>query len=204
MAKKKKILYPVVFMVIVTAIYTLALALINEASIDRIKALEKANTEKAILYAFNLPVEGTPEVISEQFKTAIHYVPKSDTATDYYVYKANGDVKGYAFKYSGRGLWGSITGYIALNNDFTEIMGVEFISHSETPGLGGRIDELWFKEQFRNLSIESDDAIQFKPTMDATLDGITGATLTTTSVRDILNAFVKDIKLEAKEGNIHE
>lgn len=204
MAKKKKIVYPVLFMVVLTAIYTLALAFINEASIGRIEALEKANTEKAILYAFNLSTEGSPEIISNQFNSVISYVPKSNASTDYYVYKANDQIVGYAFKYSGKGLWGSITGYIALNSDFTEILGVEFISHSETPGLGGRIDELWFKEQFRNLSIASDDAIQFKPTMDATLDGITGATLTTTSVRDILNAFVKDVKLEAKEGNIHE
>ncbi len=35
----------------------------------------------------------------------------------------------------------------------TRILGLAFLRHSETPGLGGRITEDWFLEQFRGLPL---------------------------------------------------
>ena len=36
----------------------------------------------------------------------------------------------------GFGLWGTMYGYISLENDFNTVAGIEFYQHKETPGLG--------------------------------------------------------------------
>ncbi len=54
MAKKKQVLYPVVFMIVITAIFTTALALINELTIDRIKALEDTKQNKQFFMSLAL------------------------------------------------------------------------------------------------------------------------------------------------------
>ncbi len=75
-----------------------------------------------------------------------------------------------------------------MNQDFTQVLGIDFVTHSETPGLGGRISELWFKEQFRAVSINSDDSdiVTYRPAPDGNVDAITGATLTSDAVRNII------------------
>ncbi len=108
--------------------------------------------------------------------------------------------------FSGSGLWGTITGVIAVTPDFKTIKGLEIISHNETPGLGGRIDEKWFKDQFRNEAIASDDAAikvrkgsggsDSDPT-NSEVEGITGASLTSASIQTIVNNVIAGL---AKEG----
>ncbi len=58
-------------------------------------------------------------------------------------------VLGYAFPIRGQGFWAPITGLLALSPDLSETRGIVFLEHSETPGLGGRITEGEFRDQFR-------------------------------------------------------
>jgi Na+-transporting NADH:ubiquinone oxidoreductase subunit C len=58
-------------------------------------------------------------------------------------------VLSYAFPIRGQGFWAPIEGWLAVTPDLTETVGVVFTRHSETPGLGGRITEPGFREQFR-------------------------------------------------------
>lgn len=48
----------------------------------------------------------------------------------------------------GIGLWDSIWGYIALDDDKNTILGAVFDHAGETPGLGAEIRESWFQKQF--------------------------------------------------------
>lgn len=204
MAKKKKILFPVLFMIGITVVYTLSLALVNEASLSRIQEQNELVTQKAILYVLNLENDGTPASVQKIFKDNIKEINESKESEPYYVYRSMGEVKGYVFNYTGKGLWGSISGYLAFNQDFTSLLGVEFTSHSETPGLGGRIDEAWFKEQFRGLKLSESTPIIMNPTPGGNVDGITGATLTGTAVKNILNDVILDVLKNAEEGKFYE
>ncbi len=163
MAKKKQVLYPVVFMIVITAIFTTALALINELTIDRIKALEDTKQKQTILYVFGIEAPDNQADVNKAFNQYIETEVKDNET----IYKAtqDGTELGYAFEITGSGLWGSILGYAAVNQDFTQVLGIDFVTHSETPGLGGRISELWFKEQFRAVSINSDDSdiVTYRP-----------------------------------------
>lgn len=66
--------------------------------------------------------------------------------------KAEGDVK-YIIPLLGRGLWGQIWGYIALDNDFSSVYGAVFDHAKETPGLGAEINTRWFQEKFNGKQI---------------------------------------------------
>lgn len=201
MPKKKTLLYPVVFMIAVTAVFTFLLAFINASTIDEIKRQEDLTLQRSILYVFNITFDETnDDEVTALYEAAITTETINDRAV--YIYKENNLIKGYAFQFSGSGLWGTITGHIAFTTSFDKIMGVNFISHSETPGLGGRIDELWYKDQFRDITPNlSGEAIIYRPADGGNVDAITGATLTSKSVRKMINAFIPEIRTFAeKEG----
>ena len=120
--------------------------------------------------------------------------------------KKDGEVLGYAFEVRGNGLWGQIRSYVAFDKSFEELKGVDFISHSETPGLGGRIDERWFVDQFQGIEVsESEDGeyLVFKPAVGGNIDSITGATQTSKSVRTMFNENIEEI-LQVKEEVTNE
>ncbi|PIE04937.1 MAG: hypothetical protein CSA76_01630 [Spirochaetales bacterium] len=72
--------------------------------------------------------------------------------------------------------------------------GLDIISHSETPGLGGRIEEDWFKQQFRNekigtngITVRKGEGGSDKDPDNSRVDGVTGASLTSASMEKIIN-----------------
>jgi Na+-transporting NADH:ubiquinone oxidoreductase subunit C len=205
MAKhKKKIVYPIVFMIIVTSVFTLVLAVINELTYDIIQEQSRIKTQSKLLYALDIEYENTDESIVSTYNEYI--TEKSTENYTYYIAEDNGEILGYAFEVVGNGLWGQIRSYLAFNDSFSELKGVDFISHSETPGLGGRIDERWFVDQFQGIDVsQSQDGeyLVFKPAIGGNIDSITGATSTSKAVRSIFNDNINEI-LQAKEEIIDE
>ncbi len=193
--KKKPLVYPVVFMVVLTMIFTGGLASLNAFTIDRIHAQESVKNQASLLYAFGLDVPEDMANIQALYETTIS--EKTLNGTSYYVAARGQDVLGYAFPFSGSGLWGTIWGYVAVTPDFNEVLGIDFIKHAETPGLGGRISELWFREQFRGIVI-SDQSIVYRPSDGGNADAITGATLTSQAVRNMLNDALNHIENNIK------
>ena len=200
MASKKKILYPVLFMVGLTVLYTFVLAFINESSAQRVAEQEALRVKRSVLYVFDIEHDGSAENINQLYEEKVEQAPFGDDA--YYVFEENGAVTGYAFPFVGKGLWGSISGYLALSPDFGTVIGIDFVAHSETPGLGGRIDEDWFKEQFRNVPAGVSSPLVFRPSEGGSLDAITGATLTSKAVINIVNDFISEVLTFAKEANL--
>ena len=105
--------------------------------------------------------------------------------------RADGDSVGaYAIPVYGKGLWGPISGYIALNPDAETVLGATFFAPKETPGLGAEIVEPPFEDQWAGKKIV-DSSGTIKPirvlkagatcTVDPSMcvDGVSGATITT-------------------------
>jgi NADH:ubiquinone oxidoreductase, Na(+)-translocating, C subunit len=112
-----------------------------------------------------------------------------------YVCKVNGQRK-YVIPVYGMGLWGPISGYIALNEDKATVYGVYFNHESETAGLGAEIKDnaVWqAKFQGKKLFAGGNDkaialGVEKKVDDPATqVDAVTGATLTSNGVRDMLH-----------------
>lgn len=200
MAKgKKSIVYPVTFMLIITVVFTLSLSLLNEFTIDRINYNRDLKIRRTLLYVFDVEVEA----YSGESTDAIYKRYIEERIVDgkkLYVAKDGDEAYGYAFPIEGNGLWGSIHGFAAVSTDYSTLLGIDFISHNETPGLGGRISEPIFKDQFKQLSLSGSegDYIIFRPAIGGNVDTITGATGTAKAVREILNedihAFISHMK----------
>lgn len=112
--------------------------------------------------------------------------------------------EGYVVPLHGAGLWGAIWGYVALDEDFTTVLGVAFDHKSETPGLGAKITTPEFQRQFVGKKIKNSEgefvSVQVLKNADKSsdneVDAISGATITSSGV----SAMLKDC-LEPYRGN---
>jgi Na+-transporting NADH:ubiquinone oxidoreductase subunit C len=103
----------------------------------------------------------------------------------------------------GKGLWGPVWGYIALESDMNTIFGATFDHKSETPGLGAEINQPFFQNQFAGKKL-FDEAMQFSSVKVIKggagadnphgVDAISGGTITSDGVsamlRDCLSNYV--------------
>jgi len=120
----------------------------------------------------------------------------------YPIYEAQKDgQKIYIFPVRGKGLWGPIWGFVALKNDFNTVYGVTFNHKSETPGLGAEITTKKFQSEFLGKQIfdknhEFISVIVKKfgkadPNSSNQVDGLSGATLTSNGVSNMLYNSLK-------------
>ncbi|MDF2547189.1 MAG: hypothetical protein K0R93_2087 [Anaerosolibacter sp.] len=197
---KKGSLYSVFFMMIVTAIFTLALSALNQSTIAAVQGNQIIKHQKKLLYAFNIPFDDTMKTDEINALYDTHIKESKQGSMLIYEGHINNQLIGYATEMEGPGLWGNIQGIVAVNKDLNNILGIDFLAHSETPGLGGRIDENWFKEQFRNIELNnSSPYVLYRPSPNGTVDAIAGATLTSKAVLNIVNDSLIEF-LELKKG----
>ncbi len=112
------------------------------------------------------------------------------------VYVAQKDGKTYyIFPVRGKGLWGPIWGYVALEDDLNTIYGVTFDHKGETPGLGAQITKEWFQKQFVGKKIfdENGNFVSIAVVKGGApdnaphaVDAISGATITSRGVQNML------------------
>lgn len=185
---KKGHLYTLAFMVILTVVFILALALAYEGFKPSIQKHARLREERALLYAFGLDQGLSDAQIHDKFTQSIKESQLNGKPA--YAWEENGQVKGYAVPFEGPGLWGSISGYLGVNAQLNQATGLVFTKQSETPGLGGRIDEDWYKEQFRSVPLAKDSALAYGQHDGYKIDAITGATQTSSAVLRILNQLL--------------
>ena len=110
-----------------------------------------------------------------------------------YIANVDGATK-YVIPVTGRGLWGGLWGYIALNEDCQTVFGAYMSHASETAGLGALLVEPWFHARFVGKKLfKGDDQVALTVVKagavkeaDYEVDGITGATLTTNGVANMV------------------
>jgi Na+-transporting NADH:ubiquinone oxidoreductase subunit C len=196
-------------MFIITLIFTTLVAAVKMVNEDRININREIKLQRTILKVLGI-VEGNPytpsEKVSQVFNNRIEEV-KSKNKTLYICLDEGGKgITGYAFPIEGPGFWGPVYAMAAVNQEATRLLGVAFYRHSETPGLGGRISEDWFSDQFKNLSLEVSerDKKYFYLTPEGDdkaendLDAITGASGTSDAVELFLNKELKIVLDEIK------
>lgn len=146
--------FTLVFMLIITAVFTGILSGIYEYTKPVIEMNAELNIKKAHLYAFDIdyPAEGTAEEVDSLYTNKIE-VEKADNMNVYVEKDGSGQPKAYGFDFAGGALWGEIEGVLVLSSDLEQVIGIDFTEQNETPGLGGRIGEPEFKEQFRGVKL---------------------------------------------------
>ena len=111
---------------------------------------------------------------------------------DYPLYVASIDGgKKYIIPVVGSGLWGPIWGYIAVGEDKETIYGATFDHKTETPGLGAEIKQEFYYTQYVgekiSSSIKSVKDGSGKIVGNGKVDGITGGTITSKGVEEMVN-----------------
>ena len=97
----------------------------------------------------------------------------------------------------GAGLWGGLWGYISVNKDGKTVFGSYYNHESETAGLGARIAEQWFQDEFKGktiydaegnaiLGVYKKGKAPASLSADSYVDAVTGATLTSNGVNDMI------------------
>jgi len=105
----------------------------------------------------------------------------------------DGKVVGYVFVACGDGFADKIELIIGINPTLDEIKGIYVLTQKETPGLGNKIVESDFRDQFRGKSVATPVSASKKP-KDNQIGAITAATISSTAVCNIINKGVNDFK----------
>lgn len=190
--------YTLIFSFVIGFVFVFVLAFVNAGTADQISLNQELAQKRAVLNAFGIEYASPEEVISTFDKQVEIF---QEEAEEFYRTTVDGK-PAIAHRFLRNALWGDVMGVLAVNQDVTRTLGLEIIEHNETPGLGGRIDEPWFKEQFRNEKIENGTItvdIRSAGSGDtdpdnATVDAVSGATLTSRYMQDIITAEIELIR----------
>ena len=191
--------YIIIYASVMVIIVAFLLAFISSV----LKPTQDANVERdkknQILTSLNI-VGLKGEAIDRQYAQTITDV-QTEAGGQVYVAQVDGQTT-YVLPVKGRGLWGGLWGYISIDEDKQHVFGTYFDHESETAGLGARIKERWFQEQFNGKPIFTDNTQQVALTVvkkgaskaETEIDGVTGATLTSNGVAgmvtDGLQAYI--------------
>jgi Na+-transporting NADH:ubiquinone oxidoreductase subunit C len=176
-----------------------------------LKPMQDANValdvKKQILYSLNIR-----DLDGSEAEAKYAEVVKQEAEKDgqkYYLCEINGeDILVVSMK--GMGLWGGISGFVSIHGDDTPtVYGAYFNHESETAGLGAEIkDSQAWQEKFigKKVFVGDSDTHEValsvvKKVDDPTtqVDCVTGATLTSNGVNDMIKAGLKDAGKNAVE-----
>ncbi len=116
----------------------------------------------------------------------------------------------YILPVYGKGLWGPIWGYVALNDDKNTLYGTFFDHKSETPGLGSEIATVEFQNQFKGKKLFDEQGTfisikTIKGGADETdshgVDAISGGTITSDGLSKMLYEGLKPYESFLKSKN---
>lgn len=195
--------YTIVYAAVMVVIVAFLLAFVSQSLKEKQDKNVRLDTKKQILYALN--IRGLDdEQAEEKYKQVVLSEEKADGLT-YYLCKVDGQQK-YVLPLKGMGLWGGISGYLAINDDRQTVFGAYFNHESETAGLGAEIkDSQAWQEKFKGKQIFDENGnvilsvVKKVENPEAQVDAVTGATLTSNGVNDMLHQDIEKYKKILKE-----
>ncbi len=115
--------------------------------------------------------------------------------------KTPGGKQVYVVPMVGKGLWGPIWGYVAMETDMKTVFGASFDHKTETPGLGAEIKTSLFEDAWPGQEFNYTAELYFEVTKGAgsssgkhEVDGITGGTITSKGVQEMVNRSMEVYK----------
>ena len=155
--------YTIIFTMIISVILGLGLSATRDSLRERQLLNIELDIKKKILSVLGFEQTGdwTDKDVQSMYDNNINEIIISSAGEEvkennvsgqdtYKIYQSRDGnrVKGYAIPISGKGLWGTMYGYFAIEPDASTAKGITFYKHKETPGLGAEVDKDWFKNNF--------------------------------------------------------
>jgi electron transport complex protein RnfG len=157
----------------------------------------------SLVYLFSAPLIEA-NMLEEERRSIFDVVPgiesyeeRMEGGVKFFECKDASDVVvGYALPAQGNGYQGVIKLMVGLTPDLSEITGISVLEQVETPGLGGRISEQVFQEQFRG--VKTNPAVGYvknqAPDRETDIQAVTGATISSRSVVTIINRNIEKFR----------
>lgn len=178
MARKANGFFPIIFLTLVVFISVVALTLTNIVTQERIEVAKREAIKEMLGALF-------PEM--EDFAY--------DEESGLYTVLMGSEPLGQAFMAEGAGYGGTIAILVGLEQDHS-VRGIQIISHQETPGLGAKISEPSFLEQFKGINLNEIALARDGGKIDA----ITGATISSSAVvKGVKEAILKKMHALGEE-----
>jgi Na+-transporting NADH:ubiquinone oxidoreductase subunit C len=216
--------YVIFYAAITSALFTGAIMALHKATEGVAERSARVFEQKSLVELFGL---GDVERMSDEqiIEAYRRHITRGDTVKDpvsgetfeliraWRYQDGRKTLIGYAFGVWGVGFWARIDGLLAVSPDLSRTIGVVFLKHSETPGLGGRITERSFREPFfRGLDISPPrpgrpyiDISHGEPPAELRgrhVDAITGATGTSASVAAFINRRLERFRRAMKGAGL--
>lgn len=144
--------------------------------------------------------------------TDIAKISRRENQAVVYIVESNSEFDKIILPVHGYGLWSTLYGFVALESDLNTIAGLGFYDHGETPGLGGEVDNprwkaFWpGKQVYKNgeVAIEVVKGAVMADSADANyqVDGLSGATLTSRGVSNLLTFWLGENGFQAFLSNL--
>ena len=121
---------------------------------------------------------------------------RTNFATIYLLKKEDGSLDKVILPIHGYGLWSTLYGFIALEDNLNDIFGLQFYQHAETPGLGAEVDNPKWKAQWKGKKLNNKNGelmIQVAKTQkykEHHIDALAGATLTSNGVDNLVKFWM--------------
>ena len=189
--------YIIIYSTVLVVIVAFLLAFVYQA----LKPMQDANValdiKKQILNSLNLRGLDGQEAEAKYAEV----VKSEEDINGQKVYACQvGDQQVTVVSMKGMGLWGGISGYLAVDKD-NKVYGVYFNHESETAGLGAEIkDSQAWQEKFIGKKIFDENGnvvlsvVKKVEDADTQVDCVTGATLTSNGVDAMLKDGLKNFK----------
>lgn len=105
----------------------------------------------------------------------------------YLVLDSQGNIMGTLFISSCRGYGGDVPVMLAVDTDI-KIKGLQVMDNEETPGLGKKIEESYFLDQFIGRGLDKELLVRQDAPDEQRIDAISGATISSRAVAEAINA----------------
>jgi Na+-transporting NADH:ubiquinone oxidoreductase subunit C len=121
---------------------------------------------------------------------------RANFVTIYLLKNNDGSLDKVILPVHGYGLWSTLYGFIALENNLNDIFGLQFYQHAETPGLGAEVDNPKWKAQWKGKKLNNENGdlmIQVAKTSkekEHHIDALAGATLTSNGVNNLVKFWM--------------
>lgn len=198
--RTEKMTYVIAFTFALTFLMAVVLSFAHSRTTGIVHANELERRQSTVLAALGIPADSQEEVFAAY--AALERIDLSTGSDDGgYLYRFDAaDGVRFARQFSGPGIWGDIVAVLSVNADATRVIGVEILDQNETPGLGGRVTNRSFLDQFNGERLTPDGiyvAVRGPGDTDpdnGKIDGITGATGTTRAFDRMLNRELRSLR----------
>lgn len=188
--------YIIVYSTILVVIVAFLLAFVSSSLKDKQEANLALDVKKQILNSLNL--RGLDDAAAEAKYGEVVKEEQEMDGQKFYACEVDGE-QIVVVSLKGMGLWGGISGYVALHGeDEVTVYGAYFNHESETAGLGAEIkdSQAWQKKFIGKKVFDGDEvALSVVKKVDdpeTQVDCVTGATLTSNGVNDMIKAGLKN------------